>query len=107
MDEGWHRMFRRRGKDLLAKTKLPHYSLLCHFLNGDIEYDFRFCHPVRAISGAKTRYTAWVLTVYSILRVWLPDGLLAAQHVELLVECRIAIPHVILRKASLWKKRMS
>ena len=79
-------MFRRRGNDLLVKTKLSHYPLLGHFFNGDIEDDLRFCHPVRAISGAKTRYTAWILTVYSILRVWLPDDLIGVQHVELLVE---------------------
>ena len=86
MDDGWHMMFRRRGNDLLAKTKLSHYPLLRHFLNGDIEDDLRFCHPVRAISDAKARYTAWVLTVYSILCVWLPDDLIGVQHVELLVE---------------------
>ena len=79
-------MFCRRGNDLLAKTKLPHYPLSGHLLNGDIENDLRFCHPVHAISGAKTRYTAWVLSVYSILHVWLPDDLIFVQHVELLVE---------------------
>ena len=86
MDEGWHRMFRRRRNDLLTTTKLSHYPLLGHFLNGDVEDDLRFCHPVRAISGAKTRDTAWVLSLYSIMCVWLPDELIAVQHVELLVE---------------------
>ena len=41
------------------------------------------------------------------MRVWLPDDLIAVQHVELLVECRIAIPHLIFRKMSLWKQRTS
>ena len=87
-------MFRRRGNDLLAKIKLSHYPLLGRLLNGDIEDNLRFCHPVRTISGAKTRDTVSVLSVRSILRVWLPDDLIVVQHVELLVECRIAIPHL-------------
>ena len=37
---------------------------------------------------------------------WLPDDLLTVQQVELFVECRIAIPHLILSKLSLWKPKV-